>query len=210
MSPRQGLAGHTRIYCFLTRVPGCPALPWSQRAMEELREVVCRWEGCRQVFWLCSYCDYGQCYCSDRCREAGRSHSLRRARRKYARSGRGVENNRERQRRYRRRALLRKGNGSPFTREEKSVELEGCPCLAGPHGIAIDDGVAASRGPGEMPECKEPAVMVDGRSEQCTSSGVPYSPAPEGQAAEIRYCHRCGRPGRVARKVTLRGRFRWA
>jgi hypothetical protein len=175
-------------------------------AMEELREVVCRWEGCRKVFWLCSSCDYGQCYCSDRCREAGRRRSLRRARLKYARSGRGVENNRERQRRHRRRISSKKRNGSPFTREEKSVEVEWCSDLAVPHGI--DTNSAASEGPEEF-ECSQD--KVDGCSEQQgTSSGVHWCPAPEGQAAEIRYCHKCGRPGRVARQATLRGRFRWA
>ncbi len=170
---------------------------------------MCHWEGCREVFWLCSTCDFGQCYCSDRCREAGRNQSLQRARLKYARSGRGVENNRERQQRYRRRVSLKKRNGSPFTDKEKCGELERCPDLAAPGGVDVNDRRAAAE---EMLVCgQEQSFWGDGCSEQ--EDTVALSPAPEGQEAvtqEIRYCHVCGRPGRVARQATLRGRFRWA
>ena len=80
-----------------------------------LRKVTCR---CSVVFYLCSACDRGHRYCSRACRQAARRSSLRRAQRKYARSERGRQNNRERARRFRKR------HGSRCRARHKSTQSE--------------------------------------------------------------------------------------
>ncbi len=94
-----------------------------------LRAVVCNWEPCGEEFFLCSGCDRGQRYCSDECRDAARTRSKCLARVTYATSEKGIENNRERQRRFRANAAekARRGeknsNGSVFSPGTKCAEL---------------------------------------------------------------------------------------
>jgi hypothetical protein len=67
----------------------------------ELRRINC--PQCGIEFYLCSCCDRGHRYCSKKCQKQGRQASVRRARKKYAQSPRGLIKNRVRQRRHRRR-----------------------------------------------------------------------------------------------------------
>ena len=67
--------------------------------MLSLRFVVC--EECGQVFFLCSECDRGRCYCCDSCRELSRIQIERRARLAYARSKEGIRGNADRQQDFR-------------------------------------------------------------------------------------------------------------
>lgn len=53
----------------------------------DCRRFVC--DRCGQVVYICSWCDHGQRYCSDRCRRWARRRSLREAGRRHQRSRRG-------------------------------------------------------------------------------------------------------------------------
>ena len=69
-------------------------------------EVVLRQRSCRKchaVFWICSHCDRGQCYCSSFCRVRARRQQRRRANRRHQRSPEGRADHRDRQREYRHR-----------------------------------------------------------------------------------------------------------
>ena len=68
-----------------------------------LRPRVCRSQGCQTVFWICSHCDRGQCYCSAACRTEARRRQRRAANRRHQRSLEGRLDHRDRQRAYRQR-----------------------------------------------------------------------------------------------------------
>ena len=70
-----------------------------------LRQRACR--GCHAVFWICSYCDRGQRYCSLSCRIPARRQQRRSANRRHQRSPEGRDDHRDRQREYRRRCRIR-------------------------------------------------------------------------------------------------------
>ena len=68
-----------------------------------LRPRVCRNQGCQTVFWICSHCDRGQCYCSPACRSDARRRQRRAANRRHQQSSEGRLDHRDRQRCYRQR-----------------------------------------------------------------------------------------------------------
>jgi hypothetical protein len=68
-----------------------------------LRQRVCRGQGCQALFWICSHCDRGQCYCSSACRSEARRRQHRAANRRYQQSPEGRLDHRDRQRQYRQR-----------------------------------------------------------------------------------------------------------
>ena len=80
-----------------------------------LRQRQCRAESCGAVFYLCSSCDRGQRYCSERCREKARRRQRRAANRRHQGSDEGRLDHRDRQREYRLRTVRRvtdQGSGS--------------------------------------------------------------------------------------------------
>ena len=80
-----------------------------------LRQRQCGVESCGAVFYLCSSCDRGQRYCSERCRERARRQQRRAANRRHQRSDEGRLDHRDRQREYRLRTVRRvtdQGSGS--------------------------------------------------------------------------------------------------
>lgn len=80
-----------------------------------LRQRQCRVESCGAVFYLCSSCDRGQRYCSERCREKARREQRRAANRRHQESDEGRLDHRDRQREYRLRTVQRvtdQGSGS--------------------------------------------------------------------------------------------------
>ena len=68
-----------------------------------LRQRVCRGQGCQTVFWICTHCDRGQCYCSPACRIEARRRQHRAANRRYQKSLEGRLDHRDRQQHYRER-----------------------------------------------------------------------------------------------------------
>lgn len=80
-----------------------------------LRQRQCRVESCGAVFYVCSSCDRGQRYCSERCREKARRRQRRAANRRHQGSDEGRLDHRDRQREYRLRTVGRvtdQGGGS--------------------------------------------------------------------------------------------------
>ena len=59
--------------------------------------------GCGALFWVCSHCDRGQCYCSQACREEARRQQRRAANRRYQRTEPGRQAHLLPQRAYRHR-----------------------------------------------------------------------------------------------------------
>jgi hypothetical protein len=53
------------------------------------RQCFCRAPDCRALFFICSYCDRGQVYCSDSCRQPARLEQRRQANRRYQQTLRG-------------------------------------------------------------------------------------------------------------------------
>jgi hypothetical protein len=192
--------------------------------MQDLREVMCGFRGCGRALYLCSGCDRGRRYCSDRCRDAARHDSMRRARRKYALSDRGRRKNRERQERWRERQARRVRNGSVFTGEGPCVEVVPCTGLASSEGEA-GSGDGSTAGPRQEPDV--PASAVDARYAfpfgarglRPGAVTLQLSPHVQGlpsgsdrqraQDGDIRRCDVCGCIGRVVHRSAKRGRFRW-
>lgn len=168
---------------------------------ERLRPVHCK--RCGRLFYLCRFCDRGQCYCSDPCRRASRREILQRARQAYAQSKKGKENNRERQRRWRQRTLwgflgLKKAVTDPSSQGESAVV-----CLS--HEA---EGTQGARGDGQgVVFAQERAACAGVRIDQTNKDR-----AEEGKSLrEARaFCHVCGRPGVVICRRRRRGRFRWS
>jgi hypothetical protein len=83
--------------------------PIGPRAHVALLLLHCRWPACSRGFLICSRCYRGQRYCSHECSSAGRTESVKRARRKYVPPAEVVERRRRLQREAyarRRRALF--------------------------------------------------------------------------------------------------------
>ncbi len=68
-----------------------------------LRPRLCRGPGCGSLFFVCSHCDHGQCYCSESCRAVARYQQRRAANHRYQRTEPGRLNHSHRQRAYRQR-----------------------------------------------------------------------------------------------------------
>jgi len=66
-----------------------------------LRPRLCRAHDCGTLFWVCSHCDRGQCYCSQTCRQEARRQQRRAANRRYQLTEPGRRAHRRRQRTYR-------------------------------------------------------------------------------------------------------------
>jgi hypothetical protein len=60
------------------------------------------------VFYVCSRCDRGQRYCTERCRAKARREQRRAANRRHQQSPEGRLDHRDRQREYRRRLIARR------------------------------------------------------------------------------------------------------
>jgi hypothetical protein len=56
---------------------------------------------CKKVVYICSHCDRGQMYCSERCRDEARRACVREAGARYQQTRRGREKHARRQQRYR-------------------------------------------------------------------------------------------------------------
>jgi hypothetical protein len=67
------------------------------------RQRFCRAKHCGRLFFICSRCYRGQCYCSIDCRHLARRDQLRAARRRQQQSPEGLLDHCDRQRAYRRR-----------------------------------------------------------------------------------------------------------
>ena len=92
--------------------------------MESLRERRCRL--CLLLFFICRWCDRGQAYCRDACREKARRKSARAARVRHARSEEGRLDHRDHQAAYRAR-LRRKLLELREERSRRDKEIE-APC----------------------------------------------------------------------------------
>ena len=78
------------------------------------RQRFCRASDCRTLFFICSHCDRGQCYCSLVCRQGSRLKQQRVARRRHQDSPEGRLDHRDRQRAYR---LRRAASARATTKE---------------------------------------------------------------------------------------------
>ena len=74
---------------------------WFLVPRPDCRRYVC--DRCRRAVYICSWCDRGQRYCSDRCRDWARRRSLRAAGRRYQQTRRGRRLHARRQQAYRER-----------------------------------------------------------------------------------------------------------
>jgi len=175
----------------------------------ELREVKCRWACCTRVFRLCRGCDRGRRYCCEECRNKAREASVRAARKEYARSDRGRECNRERQRRYRARRsaqLAPKADSVTDHSSRKAAELASWVDAAAssverPEGREVH---FAKRDRGLQVMC---ALRASSAEPRVLSTGPAPSSA-RSQRVEVGRCSLCGCWGVVVRRVTKRGRFR--
>lgn len=80
------------------------------------RQRFCR--ACRALFFICSYCDRGQVYCSEACRQAARRAQLRQANRRHQQTPQARLAHSRRQHAYRlRRARARHHSQRAFTAE---------------------------------------------------------------------------------------------
>lgn len=80
---------------------------------------------CHRQVVICASCDRGHQYCSRACSEQSRAENRREARRRYARTGRGQETGRDRQRRYRIRQAdrARAGRAAPEMADIAPVDI---------------------------------------------------------------------------------------
>jgi len=52
----------------------------------DLRQIQCVRDACRRLVHFCTFCDYGQIYCSPLCRERQRAESRSASKRRYSKS----------------------------------------------------------------------------------------------------------------------------
>lgn len=100
----------------------------SRHLRPDCRRFVC--DRCGQVVYICSWCDRGHRYCSNRCRRWARRRSLREAGRRHQRSRRGRLLHARRQaayRRRRRRASEQKVTHHSCRVERRSASVSSCP-----------------------------------------------------------------------------------
>ena len=82
------------------------------------RQRFCRVPGCRVLFFICSYCDRGQVYCSQTCRQHAREQQRRAANRRHRQTLSGRLAHSRRQHAYR----LRRRRASYRQRENKVTD----------------------------------------------------------------------------------------
>ena len=75
----------------------------------QFRQRFCRNRDCQALFFICSHCDRGQCYCSQPCRQICRARQLREANRRHRQSVEGRLDHRDHQRAYRLRKTIQAG-----------------------------------------------------------------------------------------------------
>ncbi len=82
------------------------------------RQRFCRAPACRVLFFICSYCDRGQVYCSQGCRQPARDQQRRAANRRHRQTLRGRLAHSRRQHAYR----LRRAGARCRQRENKVTD----------------------------------------------------------------------------------------
>lgn len=82
------------------------------------RQRFCRAPGCRVLFFICSYCDRGQVYCSQTCRQPARAQQRRAANRRHRQTLNGRLAHSRRQHAYR----LRRARAHHRQRENKVMD----------------------------------------------------------------------------------------
>ena len=164
---------------------------------EKLRPVRCK--RCNRLFHLCRSCDRGQSYCSDACREGSRQERVERARRKYARSEKGKQNNRDRQRRFRKRKSLKFQCLNKRVTDPSSQGALAVVCLRRER--------AGRVGPRDV--FGEKRAHSAGVGSRISRENRPETDPETDDSETIACCHVCGRPGVVFRQKRRRGRFRW-
>jgi hypothetical protein len=94
-----------------------------------LRQRLCGWSQCGELFFICRSCDRGRRYCRRQCRDLARREQCRRANRRHQQSVEGRKDHRDRQRAYRerkRRSVTDQGRQA----ESSSATLPGMPSAA--------------------------------------------------------------------------------
>ena len=147
-----------------------------------LHQKLCRAEGCGELFFLCSSCDRGQRYCSQRCREKARRQQRRAANQRHQQSREGRLDHRDRQRQYRQRQARR-----PRNRPH-------CPAFS-----VTDQGsqpttlAARIQAPANQSQA---ALLVSLPPGFSRPDPPPLRPQPATVPSPLLHCWRCGRPGR--------------
>ena len=132
-----------------------PLEPGVENRRPDCRRFVC--DLCRRAQYLCSWCDRGHRYCSDRCRESARRRSLREAGRRYQQTPRGRRLHARRQQAYRERRR-KKVTHHRCPRPESSAKVRECdssrvPARAPARSLARDGSRRCSR-------CQKPCEAV--------------------------------------------------
>ncbi len=118
----------------------------------DCRRFVC--DRCGQVVYICSWCDRGHRYCSNRCRRRARRRSLREAGRRYQQGHQGRLRHAKRQARYRARQRA----------SEQKVTHHSCRADSGPASVRSCATTLSE------PFCPSPLVVV------CGMCGHPCEP----------------------------------
>jgi len=89
------------------------------------RQRFCRAPGCRGLFFICSYCDRGQVYCSQTCRQSAREQQRRAANRRHrqTRSGRLAHSRRQHAYRLRRQRARYRQRENKVTDHSSQAQL---------------------------------------------------------------------------------------
>ncbi len=167
-----------------------------------LRPVRCK--RCDRCFNLCRSCDRGQRYCSDDCRYHGHQKILQKARRKYANSEKGKQNNRERQRRWRKRMLLKLNCLEKKVTDPSSQQSDVVVCLSHENKRFDESGRAVQ---GVIKKAKN--IFAESFYSCVESKDQPEKKQGTSALENRACCYECGRPGVIVRKRRRRGRFRW-
>ena len=138
------------------------------------RQRFCRAPACRALFFICSYCDRGQVYCSENCRQPARRKQCRQANRRQQQTIQGRVAHSRRQHAYRlRRARARHHCQQLLTAERKNKVTD--------HGS-------------QAPFCVRPSRRVG--SLYLMSSN--FSSLRPNRSLVV--CRFCGRPGRFLKR----------
>ncbi len=87
----------------------------------------CREQRCRALFFICSHCDRGHCYCCEDCRRQARRRQLRSANSRRQQSEEGRLDHRDRQREYR----LRQRAAAATVTDQGSIPINSPASLSG-------------------------------------------------------------------------------
>ena len=149
-----------------------------------LRQRVCRGHGCQAVFFICTHCDRGHCYCSTQCRQQARRRQRRSANRRYQQSPEGRLDHRDRQQR---RSANRRHQRSPEGRLDHRERQRAYRCrLRQAQPRVTDRGSVSIVSPASL-DCGRADVVEHPPGSQ---------PWHERQPALWLRCRICGRAGR--------------